>query len=319
MYQGYITDVPGIEVGHAQNYEAMTGCSVILTKKGAVGGVDVRGSAPGTRETDLFGQKKTVNQVHAIVLAGGSAFGLDAAGGVMKYLEEEGVGYQTPVIKVPIVSSAVIFDLGLGSSRIRPDYHMGYLAAKNAKVNESLQGNIGAGTGASVGKILGPNYIMKTGLGSASVKLRSLVVGALVVLNAMGDVFDRNQGEQIAGVYDRQKKHFLKTSDLLRQFHMENAITNTTIACIATNARFDKEQTNKLAEMTHNAFARTIAPVHTSSDGDTIFALATQEVMADLNLVGVMAIEAMEKAIMNAVYAADAYQNFPAYQNIFKP
>lgn len=312
MYDGYLTDVPGIRVGHFEDHDAMTGASVIIFEDGAVGGVDVRGSAPGTRETDLFDEKKMMDRINAIVLAGGSAFGLDAAGGVMKYLEENDMGFDTGVCKVPIVASAVIFDLGLGDFRVRPDFQMGYKAARLATKDENRQGNVGAGCGASVGKILGNDHAMKAGLGSASVSQGDLIVSAMVVVNAMGDVYDL-EGNKIAGVYDYQREEFLDTVDLMKTAYKKDLSgKNTTIGVLATNARLSKAQANKLAELGHNAYARQIVPVHTNFDGDTIFALGTNEVQADVNLVGILAVEAMEKAIVNAIKSAQSYKSFKA-------
>ncbi|MDO5028025.1 MAG: P1 family peptidase [Bacillota bacterium] len=316
MYAGYLTDVPGIKVGHWQDDSAMTGASVIICDQGAVGGVDVRGSAPGTRETDLFQEKKMMDKINSIVLAGGSAFGLDAASGVMKYLEEENIGFDTGICKVPIVASAVIFDLGLGDPKVRPDFQMGYQAAKLASYQENRQGNVGAGAGASVGKILGPDFTMKAGLGSASVQVGDLVVGALVVVNAMGDVFGLDN-KKIAGVYDYKNKNFLDTGSIMKEGYKASLQgRNTTIGVVATNADLNKAQANKLAEMAHNAYARRIFPVHTSYDGDTIFSLATGGVQADINLVGILAIEAMEKAIINAIESAQSYKNFKAFTDL---
>ena len=230
MYPGYVTDVKGIKVGHSQSEEGMTGCTVIICEEGATGGVDVRGSAPGTRETDLFRADKMVDKVHAVVLSGGSAFGLDAASGVMKYLEENNVGFDVGVTKVPIVSSAVIFDLNIGNYRIRPDFNMGYNAAKTANENEMAQGNVGCGMGATVGKILGPDNAMKSGLGSASIRVGELIVSAIVSVNSFGDVYDYKTGEQIAGVYDYDSNKLLNTINIIKDHISELYIhTITTI------------------------------------------------------------------------------------------
>ncbi|HZJ99987.1 MAG TPA: P1 family peptidase, partial [Tissierellaceae bacterium] len=284
MYSGYITDIKGIKVGHAQSQEGMTGCSVIICEEGATGGVDVRGSAPGTRETDLFKAEKMVDKVHAIVLSGGSAFGLDAASGVMKYLEEEGIGLDVGVTKVPIVSSAVIFDLNIGDYRIRPDFNMGYLAAKNARKDNILQGNVGCGMGATVGKILGPEKAMKSGLGSATVKVGNLLVSAMVAVNSFGDIYDFKDNKQIAGVYDYSNNKLLNTIDIMKEASREIGfnVKNTTIGIITTNAIITKAEGNKISQMAHNGFARTINPVHTMVDGDTIFTMGTNEIKADI-------------------------------------
>ncbi|MEA4848532.1 MAG: P1 family peptidase [Clostridiaceae bacterium] len=318
MYPGYITDVKGIKAGHSQSEEGMTGCTAVICEKGATGGVDVRGSAPGTRETDLLKPDKMVDRIHGVVLAGGSAFGLEAASGVMRYLEEQGTGFNVGVTKVPIVVSAVIFDLNIGNHRIRPDLQMGYDAAKSASPEENRQGNVGCGLGASVGKILGPGHAMKSGLGSASVKSGELIVSAMVSVNSFGDIYDFETGRQIAGVYDYEKREMLNTYEIMKNkgkalgFPMKN----TTIGVVATNAVLTKAEANKTASMAHNGYARSINPVHTMLDGDTIFAMATNELKADINLVGTMAAEAVSRAITNAVIAAKSCNGLIACSDI---
>ena len=318
MFLGYLTDVEGIKVGHSQSEEGMTGVSVIICEEGATGGVDVRGSAPGTRETDLFQAEKMIDKVHAVVLSGGSAFGLDASSGVMSYLEEKGVGFDVGVTKVPIVASAVIFDLDIGVHHIRPDFKMGYQAAKNATIETTLQGNIGCGRGATIGKILGPNYAMKAGLGSASVRVGELVVSAMVAVNSFGDIYDPSNNQQIAGVYDYEQKELLNTIDLMKEQNKKLAfdLKNTTIGVVATNANLTKAQANKVSQIAHNGLARTINPVHTMVDGDTIFTMATNKLEADINLVGSLAAEAMSKAIINAVLSAKSKAGVKAYADI---
>ena len=303
VYPGYITDVQGIKVGHAQSEKGMTGCTAVICEQGATGGVDVRGSAPGTRETDLMRPDKMVDRIHAVVLAGGSAFGLDAASGVMKFLEEQGVGFDVSVTKVPIVASAVIFDLNLGDYRIRPDFQMGNEAEKSASPAENRQGSIGCGTGATVGKILGPEHAMKSGLGSATIRAGALTVSAIVVVNSFGDVYDYTSGKQIAGVYDDEKREMLNTYSIMKMKNIPAGfpMRNTTIGVVATNAVLTKAEANKVAEMAHNGFARSINPVHTMLDGDTIFTMATNEVRDDVNLIGTMAGEVMSMAITNAI------------------
>lgn len=318
LYSGYITDVEGIKVGHYEDLENLTGCSVIICEEGATGGIDVRGSAPGTRETDLFQDKKTVDKIHSVVLSGGSAFGLDASGGVMKYLEEKNVGFDTGIIKVPIVSSAVIFDLGLGNPHIRPDLNMGYLASKNSINKDYSQGNVGAGAGASVGKILGKKFSMKSGLGSASVILGDLVVSAMVVVNAVGDVYNL-KGKKIAGVYDYENSKFLDSIEIMKSGYINTLEgVNTTIGVVATNAILTKGQSNKVAEMAHNALAKRIMPVHTTFDGDTVFSLSTNKVEADVNLVGTLGIEAMEKAIVNSILSSKGVDNLFSFEDLNK-
>lgn len=318
MFPGYLTDVAGIKVGHSQSDEGITGVSVIICEEGATGGVDVRGSAPGTRETDLFQAEKMIDKVHAVVLSGGSAFGLDAASGVMNYLEEKGIGFDVGVTKVPIVASAVIFDLDIGAHHIRPDFKMGYAAAKNATSEDTLQGNVGCGLGATIGKILGPAYAMKAGLGSASVRVGELVVSAMVAVNSFGDIYDPNNNQQIAGVYDYKQKKLLNTLELMKEKNQELTfdLQNTTIGVVATNARLTKAQANKVAQIAHNGLARTINPVHTMVDGDTIFTMATNKLEADINLVGSLAAEAMSKAIINAVHSAESVAGVKAYADI---
>lgn len=320
MYPGYITDVEGIKVGHQESLEGMTGCSVIIYEEGATGGVDVRGSAPGTRETDLFQAEKMVDKVHAIVLSGGSAFGLDAASGVMKYLEEKNIGFDVGMTKVPIVASAVIFDLNIGDYKIRPDFNMGYKAAQAADFGELKQGNVGCGIGATVGKILGPANAMKSGLGSSSIKVGELVVAAMVSVNAFGDIYDFKDNKQIAGVYDYKNNQMLSTVDILKTMAANpmDAFKNTTVGVVATNAKLNKAQGNKVAQMSHNGYAKSINPVHTMMDGDTIFTMATNRIDADVNLVGILAAEVMSMAISNAVNSAESYGEILALKDISK-
>jgi L-aminopeptidase/D-esterase-like protein len=304
MYKGFITDVPGIEVGHAHDYNGGTGCTVVICREGAVGGVDVRGSAPGTRETDLLRPTNLVQKVHAVMLSGGSAFGLAAANGVMRYLEEQGVGFDTVIAKVPIVAGAVVFDLEYGDSRARPDENMGYQACKNAGSGPVPQGSVGAGTGATVGKILGMRGAMKGGIGTSSIRLSGgIVVGAIVVVNALGDVVEPDTGKILAGARDPDTGRFIDTRKfLLGNGDLKEATAgNTTIGVIATNALLDKEQANKVASMAHDGLAIAIRPVHTMLDGDTLFALATGKVQADVNVIGTAAVEAVARAAVNAV------------------
>lgn len=316
MYSGYITDVEGIKVGHAHSEVGMTGVTVVISEEGATGGVDVRGSAPGTRETDLFKPDKTVEKINAIVLAGGSAFGLDASSGVMHFLENKGIGLDVGFTKVPIVASAVIFDLNVGDHTIRPDKEMGYRACENATFNENRQGNIGCGMGASIGKILGFNNAMKSGIGSASIRVGDLVVSALICVNSLGDVYEGT--EEIAGVYDYNENKLLNTVEIMEKGYIDNSIshTNTTIGVVATNAKLTKAYANKLAETSHNGYAKAINPVHTMYDGDTIFALATNVVEADFNLVLTLGAEVTRRAIVNAILNAESIGNLKAYKDI---
>lgn len=319
-----ITDVPGIKVGHAQDDNALTGCTVILCEKGATGGVDQRGGAPGTRETDLMRPMHLVEKVHAVLLAGGSAFGLDAAGGVMKYLEERKIGFYTGVAYVPIVASAVIFDLAIGNPMIRPDAAMGYEACLNATSLPPRQGNAGAGNGATVGKILGMEYATKSGIGTASVHIGNLVIGAMVVVNALGDVVDPTTGKIIAGVWQKdvhQNRYFADTLQIMQSMQDRSAIKfsgtgNTVVGVVATNARLNKEQTNKVAQMAQDGISMVIRPAHTMLDGDTIFALATNRVKADLNIVGAFAAQTVAKAIIAAVKSAKSVAGLPSTNDL---
>lgn len=316
MYPGYITDVEGIMIGHAQSEQGMTGCTAVIFPEGATGGVDVRGSAPGTRETDLFKSENLVDKVHAVVLSGGSAFGLEAASGVMDYLEEKGIGFDVGVTKVPIVASAVIFDLSIGDHRIRPDHSMGYKAAEQASTNENRQGNVGCGMGATVGKIFGPDGAMKSGIGSATVRAGELVVSALVCVNSFGDVF--HNGVQIAGAYDYEKDHLVNSYQIMKDMSVIPgfANTNTTIGVVATNAVLTKAQGNKIAQVSHNGLARSINPIHTMVDGDAMFVMGTNRVNGDVNLIAAMSQEAVEKAVINAVLAAEGAAGLKSHSDI---
>jgi L-aminopeptidase/D-esterase-like protein len=322
-----ITDIVGIEVVQAQDDEALTGCTVILCRKGAVGGVDVRGSAPGTRETDLLNPINLVNKVHAIVLAGGSAFGLDAASGVMKYLAEENIGYAVGSNKVPIVPAAILFDLGLGKTSRHPDAEMGYTAAAAASAGPVREGNAGAGTGATVGKIFGMGRAMKSGLGTASLEIGGGVrVGAIVAVNAFGDVLDPETGKIIAGARPTKlgplslggSGPFADTLQTMQTLAGRTILRvasgggNTVIAVVATNAKFDKAQATKVAQMAQDGQARSLRPAHTMMDGDTVFALATGQKKADVSTVGAYAAEVLAQAIVRAVRAAKPAGGLPA-------
>lgn len=321
-----ITDVKGIRVGHAQNDEAITGCTVILCEGGAVGGIDQRGGAPGTRETDALHPMHLVEKVHAIMLAGGSAFGLDAASGAVKYLEERGVGFDVRVAKVPIVPAAILFDLGIGRADVRPDAAMGYDSCLHAGDGITVEGNVGAGCGATVGKIFGITQAMKSGIGTSSMEIGAdVIVGAIVAVNAFGDVIDPQTNQIIAGARTIQKgplrlgaaDYFANTMDVMKGLVGRTILgfatrANTVIGVVATNADFNKEQTNKVAQMAHDGLARAIRPAHTMLDGDTIFALATGEKKADVNIVGAYAAEVFAQAILRAVRAAKSVAGLPA-------
>jgi len=294
-----ITDVRGIEVGHVQDEEALTGCTVILYRKGAIAGVDVRGGAPGTRETDLLDPVNLVDKIHAVVLAGGSAFGLDAASGVMRYLQEQKIGFKTGSAKVPIVPAAILYDLSVGRADVRPDAAMGYRAAVAASSRAPAEGNVGAGTGASVGKMRGMKYAMKSGVGTWSTNIQGVIVGALVAVNAIGDVIDTESGKVLAGLGSGGSLAWLKKNQ-----PRPATKSNTVIGVVATNARLTKAQATKVAQMAHDGLARVIRPAHTMFDGDTIFALATGERKADVSMVGAFAAEVMAEAILRAVKMA---------------
>ena len=318
MY-GALTDVPGIKVGHYNDKEGITGCTVVLCQQGAVAGVDVSGSAPGTRETDLLRPGNLVEKVHAIVLSGGSAFGLDAASGVMKYLEEQGVGHETGAGKVPIVPAAIIFDLAIGDSRSRPGAEEGYRACLAATDAEVSEGCVGAGTGAVVGKILGMERATKSGLGSASEEIAGgVVVAALVVVNALGDVIEPKTGRIIAGPRHSGGDGFLSTCELLKSGPLgaNPSSPNTIIGVVATNARLNREQVNKVARMAQAGIARTINPCCTMYDGDALFALSLGERESDINVLGSLAAEIVAKAILRAVLQAETIAGIPAVKDI---
>ena len=316
MYPGTLTDVAGLEVGHFTDARRPTGCSVVMAREGAVAGVDVRGAAPGTRETDLLQPGNLVEKVHAVLLSGGSAWGLDAASGVMRWLEDNNIGLQTGYGLVPIVPAAVVFDLGVGDARIRPDAQSGYQACVAASRQPSLpsaQGNVGAGAGALVGKLFGLARAMKGGVGSASLTVDGITVAALVVCNAMGDVFDPVNGQLLAGARTADGAALLGTRDALLAGQMAGATphallagTNTTIGVVATDAVLTKPQAQRLAQVAHDGLARAINPVHTQLDGDTLFALSTGHSGKTANplLLATLAAEVTARAVVNAVWAA---------------
>ena len=308
---GSLTDVRGLRVGHFTETRRPTGCTVILAPEGAVAGVDVRGAAPGTRETELLDPTNAIEKVHAILLAGGSAFGLDAAGGVMRWLEERGIGVQVGPARVPIVPAAILFDLWVGDHTIRPDAAAGYAACDAATTEPVPEGNVGAGTGAAVGKLFGIARAMRGGLGSASVTVGGITVAALVAANAIGDVIDPATGQPIAGARSEDGQHLHGTMRAMRAGEVMaplQAGSATTIGVVATDAVLTKAQANKLAQMAHDGFARSINPVHTMTDGDTIFALATGASgrSAHLTLLGALAADVMATAVLRGVRAATA-------------
>ncbi len=316
-----ITRVPGVKVGHFTLEERPTGCTVILTEGGAVAGADVRGGAPGTREIDLLSPVATVEKVHAVVLSGGSAFGLDAASGAVRYLEERGVGFDVGIAKVPIVPAAILFDLGVGGRpEIRPGADCGYNAAKAATEGPIAEGSVGAGAGATVGKIRGRDRAMKGGIGTASIELPSgLVVAALIAVNAVGDVVDPATGRVVAGVRTEDGRALADARKLLRETPPAGRPgENTTIGVVATNARLTKAQATKVAQMAHDGLARAIYPAHTPMDGDTLFVLSlgSWEGEANLSLLGALAADATAEAILSAVRNAQSAGGFPAARDL---
>jgi L-aminopeptidase/D-esterase-like protein len=318
---GTLTDVSGIRVGHAQDLDALTGCTVILCPPNTVGGVDQRGGAPGTRETDLLRPMHLVQHVHAVMLAGGSAFGLAAADGAMRYLEERGIGFETPAARVPIVPAAILFDLDIGRADRRPDAAMGYVACEAANDGPVVQGCVGAGTGAKVGSLMSTAFATKSGIGSASIDLGDgLIVAALIVVNAVGDVVDHD-GTILAGLRTPPGgERFAGTLNVLRDMRqvLPPSGTNTVIGVVATNARLDKETVNKVAQMAHDGLAQSIRPAHMIFDGDTLFSLATGQIPANVNIIGAFAAEIVAEAVRNAVRAATAMGGIPAASNVKK-
>ena len=313
---GAITDVPGIKVGHFTETRRPTGCTVILTEEGATAGVDVRGAAPGTRETDLLNPANLVDKVHAILLSGGSAFGLEAATGVVRWLEERGIGFPAGPARVPIVPAAILFDLTVGDHRIRPDAAAGYAACGAASTDAPAEGSVGAGTGATVGKLFGAARAMKGGIGTASVRVGAITVGAIVAVNAVGDVIDPATGQVVAGARDAEgRRPSGATAGILRgelPASMQAGMA-TTIGVVATDATLTKAQCQRLAGSAHDGLARTIDPIHTLSDGDTIFALATGKSGKPGNMMALGAIvpHVMAAAVLRAVRAAKAIAPSP--------
>lgn len=326
---------PGLRIGHAQDDNALTGCTVVLCEGGAVGGVDQRGGAPGTRETDALHPMHLVERVHGIVLSGGSAFGLDAASGTVRYLEEREVGFDVRVARVPIVPSAILFDLGLGRADVRPGPEMGYEACLNAHTGWPDEGNVGAGTGASVGKILGIEHAMKSGIGCARLEIGGgVIVSAIVAVNAFGDIIDPENGDIIAGARRRSPEKsvsgmdggddqgkFVDTLQVLKTLIGRTAMgfasrENTVIGVVATNAKLNKEQINKVAQMAQDGLARTVRPAHTMLDGDTIFALSTGNKKANVNIIGAFAAEAFAQAVLRSVRQASPAGGLPSVSSL---
>ena len=322
-----ITDIKGILVGQTENMKALTGCTVVICNKGAIGGISQRGGAPGTRETDLLRPMHLVQKIHGILLAGGSAYGLDAAGGVMQYLEERSIGFKAGPTVVPIVPSAILFDLEVGDYSIRPDKSMGYEACINASSDPPKQGNYGAGTGSTVGKILGHKQSMKSGIGTASMQIANgVIIGALVAVNAFGDIIKENK--IIAGARTVKKgpikigkeDYFADTLEVMQSFTGRKILSfaskqNTIIGVIATNAALNKEEVNYFADAASNGIALSVQPAFTMFDGDTIFGLATGHVKSDINILSAFAPKVFSNAIINAITAADPIGELPSFKS----
>lgn len=326
-----ITEIGDVKIGNAEDREHATGCTVIICEKGAPAGVDVRGGGPASRESELLNPSANCQEVHAVLLSGGSAFGLDAAGGVMEYLAEKGIGFAVGDIRVPLVLQSCIFDLAFVSDKVKPDKAMARKACEAAEVNTPTEGNVGAGCGATVGKLCGPDYAMNSGLGMYAVQLGDLKVGAIVSVNACGDVYDETTNQILAGTLAPDKKHFADTEKTLYQMYMQmsaaakaeaakgqNGVTNTTIGCILTNAKFDKAKLNKIAALAQNGYARSIRPVHTMMDGDTIYALSVGNLEVDINIVGTLASRVMAQAVKNAVLHTEGFHGLPAAADMKK-
>lgn len=318
-----ILEIKGIKIGQSENQAAGTGCTVFLSETGMRAGLDVRGGGPASRESELLNPLAAAQVIHAIVLAGGSAYGLGAADGVMKYLEEKGIGFEVgPSLKVPLVCQSDLFDLTVGDPYIRPDKAMGYDACLRAEENGTgnyRDGNFGAGCGATVGKFAGMDYCMKSGIGSYAVQIGELQVGAVVAVNALGDIYDWKTGQKIAGLLAEDRKTFRSTEELMYASTeiVENKFTgNTTIGVIITNGKFEKASLCKIAGMAHDGYARSIRPVHTTADGDSIYTVSVGDVEADQDLTGVLAAEVMSEAIIRAVMSAEGAYGYPGVRDL---
>lgn len=313
-----INDIENIKIGNAEDYENATGCTVIICEKGAVTGIDVRGGGPASRETQLLNPVAANDGIHGLLLSGGSAFGLDAAAGVMEYLEAKNVGFPVGETVVPIVCASCLFDLKLVNHKVRPDKEMGYRACVDSEKNIEKNGNVGAGTGATVGKILGLDQMMKSGLGSYAVQLGELKIGAIVAVNALGDIYDYKTNKKLAGLMSSDKMSFLDSEEEMYKYYegMNNLFTgNTTIGAIITNGKFTKTEMTKIASMAQNGFARAIKPVHTTADGDSIYAMSVGDVKCDVNVVGTLASTVMAEAIKKAVLSAEPMYGLKSAQS----
>jgi len=320
MHEIPVTEVGPVFIGQTENAEAATGCTVLIAPQGMRAGLDVRGGGPASRESQLLNPLMAARSIHAIVLAGGSAYGLGAANGVMEYLEQSGIGYDTGYALVPLVAQSDIYDLSVGDATVRPDAAMGYEAARLAMEAPNYRdGNYGAGCGATVGKLAGMEYCMKSGIGSYAVQIGELKIGAIVVVNALGDVYDWKRGRQIAGMLNEEKDGLRSTADYMRQSYavVDNKFTgNTTVCAVLTNAYFEKAQLCKIAGMAHDGYARSINPVHTSADGDSIYAVSIGDVAADQDLVGAVSAEVVSEAIIRAVENAEGAYGFLAQRDL---
>ncbi|MBQ6592949.1 MAG: P1 family peptidase [Solobacterium sp.] len=311
-----ITDIKPLRIGQCENAEAATGLTVLICENEMTAGLDVRGGGPASRDSQLLNPLMAIQKIHAVVLSGGSAFGLGAANGVMACLEERGYGYSTVAAKVPLVVQSDIYDLSVGDASVRPDSAMGWEVARRALDDPNYRdGNYGAGCGATVGKIAGMTYAMKTGIGSYAVQIGDLQIGAVAVVNALGDIIDPKTGRQIAGLLDESRTGLRSTLDYMSRsiaVKENKFVDNTTIAAIVTNASFSKAQLCKIAGMGHDGFARTINPVHTSADGDSIYALSVGDVTADMDLVGALGADVLSQAVLRAVSAAESAYGYPS-------
>ena len=313
-----IMEVGGFRLGHAQNEDAATGCTVLLFDRMSPAGLDVRGGGPASRESQILNPLMAAEGINAVLLSGGSAFGLDAAGGVQRYLEERDIGFDVGFAKVPLVSQSCLFDLGVGSKDVRPDGAMAYRACESASYDPPAEGNVGVGTGCTIGKYRGPGRAMKSGFGVYAVEAGPVRVGALVAVNALGDVYDTD-GTQMAGMRSTDGTGLSSTlMELIGDTeHPQNLFSgNTTLGIVVTNCRFSKTQLAKIAGMTHNGYARAIRPVHTTADGDSIYAVSTGDVPGDVNLVGALGAYTMERAIIRAVTQAKTAYGFPGYSDL---
>ena len=315
-----INEIGPIRIGQVENKEAGTGCTVFINDEGMHAGLDVRGGGPASRETPLLSTLSAAQRIHAVVLSGGSAYGLAAAGGVMQYLKEKDLGFDVGVTKVPLVVQSSLFDLMVSNPNVYPDEAMGYEAARKAFEEPNYKdGNFGAGCGATVGKLCGMDRCMKSGIGSYAVELGELKIGAVVAVNALGDIFDWKSGKQIAGMLTEDRKAFAHSPEEMQksiEAIKNRFVNNTTLGVIITNARFHKGSLCKIAGLGHDGYARSIRPVHTSLDGDSIYALSIGDVIADREVVGLMAAEVISEAIVRAVTSAESAYGFPAAKDL---